>query len=163
MGNTKNVSTILRLSISIVICQVVGAAGAFSVIPAIVPWYDTLKKPFLIPPNWAVVPIWIVLYLLMGVALFLVWNTKDKTANVKTVAATTFVIQSGLNTIWPILFFTLRSPSAAFIEFMALWIMVIFNAFIFWRISKTACYLLLPYVLWITAAGIVNFYVILMN
>jgi len=161
MGNKSRVSVSLKLAVSIIFCQAIGGIGAFFTIPAIDTWYKFLKKPMFTPPDWVFMPVWIFLFLLMGVAMFIVWA--KPTAEDKTPAAVTFVIQAGLNSIWPILFFSFHSPLAALIEIMALWIMVIFNAFVFWKVSKTAGYLLIPYVVWITFAGIINAYVLVLN
>ncbi len=145
---------IIKLIISIFICQAAGAIGSFFTANSIATWYTTLEKPAFNPPNWIFGPVWIFLYFLMGIALFLIWQ-QDLMPKRKAVIF--FFIQLALNALWSILFFGLKSPGLAFLEIVILWIAILFNIFQFSRISKMAAYLLIPYIFWVSFAAILNF------
>lgn len=162
MENNNVAPNIARLIISVVLCQLVGLAGAFFTMPAIDNWYSTLNKPFFNLPNWVFAPVWTILFLLMGVALFFVWKDKSKNGEKKTAIAV-FFAQLILNILWSVLFFALESPLAAFLELMALWIMVLFTIATFYKISKIAAWLMIPYILWVTFAGFLNFVILWLN
>ncbi|MBI4035391.1 tryptophan-rich sensory protein, partial [Candidatus Daviesbacteria bacterium] len=91
---------ILKLILSIGLCLGAGIAGSFFTISSIPTWYATLNKPILSPPNWVFGPVWTTLYIMMGVALYLVWTSKSK---VKQNALNLFFVQLGLNALWSII------------------------------------------------------------
>ena len=155
-------SKILKLVVSILICQGVGVMGAFFTSPAISSWYVTLQKPSFNPPNWIFAPVWILLFLLMGISLYLVWEKGLESKKVKT-AIFIFAVQLILNTLWSILFFGLQSPLYAFIEIIILWLAILLTIISFYKISRTAAYLLLPYILWVSFASVLNFSILLLN
>ena len=161
MENGNSVK-IAKLVISIIICQIVGLMGSFFTMPAIDSWYQTINKPIFTPPNWVFAPVWVVMFLLMGVALFFIWDKESKNGE-KKAAIVVFVFQFILNILWSFIFFTLKSPIGAFVEIMALWIMVLFTIITFSKVSKTAGYLLLPYIIWVSFAAFLNFIIILIN
>jgi len=152
---------ILTLLVSIITCQLVGAIGSIFTFSAIPNWYSTINKPFFNPPNWLFGPVWTLLYLFMGIALYLILNTK-KTAKRKT-ALIIFFTQLGLNTLWSIIFFGLQSPGLAFVEIIFLLIFIVFSILKFLPISKKAAYLLVPYLIWVSFASILNFSIFLLN
>ncbi|OGS25025.1 MAG: TspO protein [Elusimicrobia bacterium RIFOXYB2_FULL_48_7] len=152
----------LKLIASIIVCQLAGIIGAYFTMPAIRTWYVTLNKPSFNPPNWIFGPVWTALYLLMGIALFLVWKKYDGSKGVKA-ALSVFFIQLFLNTTWSILFFGMRNPLAGLVEIAALWIAILLTILSFYKISKTAAVLLLPYILWVSFAAILNFYLWRLN
>jgi len=119
-------------------------------------WYSGLVKPAFNPPNWIFGPVWTVLYILMGTALYLVWEKGIKNEQAKT-AIWVFGAQLALNFIWSILFFGLRSPLYAFVEIILLWIAIATTIFMFYKIEKRAAYLLIPYICWVTFAAFLNF------
>lgn len=148
--------TILKFIISIIICQLAGLIGSIFTSQSIPTWYASLKKPAFNPPNWLFGPVWTALFLLMGIALFLVWQKGIGFPQVK-IALIVFGIQLIFNILWSILFFGLRSPITGFIEIIILWILILLTILVFYPISKTASLLLLPYLLWVSFASILNF------
>ncbi|AKM81613.1 MAG: TspO and MBR like protein [Candidatus Pacebacteria bacterium GW2011_GWF2_38_9] len=152
---------ILTLLVSIITCQLAGAIGSIFTFSAIPNWYSTINKPFFNPPNWLFGPVWTLLYLFMGIALYLILITK-KTAKRKT-ALIVFFTQLGLNSLWSIIFFGLHSPGFAFIEIIFLLIFIVLSILKFLPISKKAAYLLVPYLLWVSFASILNFSIFLLN
>jgi tryptophan-rich sensory protein len=151
----------MKLVISIIICQLAGMIGSVFTMPAIPGWYVSLNKPSFGPPNWLFGPVWILLYTLMGISLYLVWSRKGS-AGAKT-ALILFAIQLGLNTLWSLIFFGLRLPSAAFLEILVLWLFILLTILKFFPISKVAAYLLIPYLLWVSFASLLNFYIFRLN
>jgi len=147
---------ILKLSASIIICQLAGFIGSLFTTPAIPNWYRTLTKPSFNPPNSIFSPVWITLFVLMGISLFLVWQKNLKDRKVKT-ALTFFAVQLVLNILWSIIFFRLESPFFAFIEIIILWLAILLTILKFFKVSKPAGVLLLPYILWVSFAAFLNF------
>ena len=152
---------ILTLLVSIITCQLAGAIGSIFTFSAIPNWYSTINKPFFNPPNWLFGPVWTLLYLFMGIALYLILSTK-KTAKRKT-ALVVFFTQLGLNSLWSIIFFGLHSPGLAFVEIIFLLIFIVLSILKFLPISKKAAYLLIPYLLWVSFASILNLSIFLLN
>ncbi len=153
---------ITKLLISVAVCLAAGFIGSFFTSSSIPTWYAALNKPFFNPPNWLFAPVWTLLYILMGVALYLVWNTDLKTSAIKT-AIIIFVVQLILNVLWSLLFFGMKAPLYAFIEIIILWLAIAFTMIKFYPISPTAAYLLLPYILWVSFASILNFFIWRLN
>jgi benzodiazapine receptor len=151
-----------KLIISIIICQVIGGIGSIFTYPSISTWYASLVKPWFTPPNWVFAPVWITLFLLMGIALYLVW---DKSLGKKDVrlAASVFGVQLVLNALWSLLFFGLQSPFYAFIEIIIFWIAVLVTIIKFYQISRPAAVILLPYIIWVTIAASLNYYIWILN
>ena len=149
-----------KLIFSIVICQLAGIIGSFFTVSSVSTWYVTLNKPFFNPPSWLFGPVWITLYFLMGISLYLIWNNDDKDTKS---AQIVFFIQLGLNTLWSLLFFGLKSPLLAFIEIIILWLFIVLTIFFFYQKSKTASYLLIPYLLWVSFASVLNFSIFYLN
>ena len=152
----------LRLVAAIVLCELVGAAGSIFTLSSIPTWYATLQKPSFSPPTWLFGPAWTILYALMGISLYLVWSNGTKNANAKT-AMKIFGIQLFLNFLWSFLFFGLKSPLYGLIEIILLWISIVVSILKFYKISKNAAYLLLPYILWVSFAMLLNFFVFVLN
>ena len=123
--------------------------------------FKALNKPPLSPPGWLFPVVWTILYLLMGVASYLVC-VSGKPARSKT-ALTVYGIQLGFNFLWSIIFFSVKAYLFAFIWLLVLLALIIINAVLFYRIDKKAGYLLIPYILWVTFAGYLNFAIYLLN
>ncbi len=155
-------SKILKLIISILICQGAGAIGSLFTSPAISTWYATIQKPSFNPPNWIFAPVWILLFLLMGISLYLIWNKGFKYKGTK-IAIFVFAVQLILNTLWSILFFGLQSPLFAFIEIIILWFAILLTIISFYKVSKIAAYLLMPYIIWVSFASVLNFSILIIN
>jgi tryptophan-rich sensory protein len=145
-----------KLVVSIVATQLAGAVGALTMGNAISEWYVTLVRPELAPPNWVFGPVWTLLYLLMGIALYLVWRKGLVTKGVR-LAISLFVFQLVLNTLWSYLFFGLHDPRAAFIEIVLLWSAIVATIIVFARVSRTAAWLLAPYIAWVSFAAYLNY------
>jgi len=161
MSNFKGID-FLRLIISIGICQLAGFLGSLFTTPAIPTWYASLNKPSFTPPNWIFSPVWITLYLLMGISLFLVLH-KGLHEKYLNIALIIFGIQLLLNILWSMVFFGIKSPLAGFIVIIILWIAILITILYFFRISKAAGILLLPYILWVSFATVLNFFLFWLN
>jgi len=149
----------VKVIISILICQMAGFIGSIFTSPSIQTWYVGLQKPAFAPPNWVFAPAWISLFTLMGISLYLVWNKKK---NIKT-PLVLFSVQLVLNMMWSFLFFGLKSPFYALVEIIILWIAILLTIISFYKVSKRAGILLLPYILWVSFATILNYYIWLLN
>lgn len=149
---------IWKLIISILLSFLASAVGSLFTAGSVSTWYTTLVKPGFNPPNWVFGPVWTILYLMIGISLYLVWIKKlNKTAFI------IFIIQLFLNALWSILFFGIRSPLYAFIEIILLWIAILITIIYFYRINKISAYLLIPYILWVSFAAVLNFAVFMLN
>jgi translocator protein len=153
---------VLTLAICILICQCAGFIGSFFTRPSIPTWYATLDKPPFTPPNGVFSPVWITLFLLMGISLFLIWRRGLAESKVK-VALGFFGSQLIFNILWSVLFFGLRSPLAGFIDIAVLWLAIALTIFYFLKVSKTAGVLLLPYIVWVSFAAVLNVYIWRLN
>ena len=153
---------VLKFIASIIICQSAGVFGSLVTFEAIPVWYVTLEKPFFAPPNWIFGPVWIILYFLMGVSLYIVWENelKSKTRNIFFVV---FGIQLILNTLWSFLFFGLRSPLLGLVDILILDAMVAVTIIYAKRVSKYAAMLLIPYMVWIIIASVLNYAIMVLN
>jgi len=140
---------------SITLCFFVAFAGSAVTLPSIPTWYALLNKPFFSPPNWVFGPVWTVLYFLMGISLYLIWN--------KSVKIKIFLIQLALNFLWSLVFFWLHQPLLALITIFMLWISIYLTIKSFYRISKLAAYLLIPYILWVSFALLLNLFIVVLN
>ncbi len=152
---------VAKALIAIIICQLAGIIGSFFTVSSVSTWYVTLVKPEFNPPSWVFGPVWITLYTLMGISLYLVWKKKDKQD--VTPALLVFFAQLVLNAIWSIIFFGLQSPFYAFIIIVFLWVLIAGSMYFFYRISKTAAYLLIPYILWVSFAAVLNYFIWMLN
>ncbi len=149
-------SMILRLVISILVCQLAGFVGSIFTRTSVSTWYAALNKPSFNPPNGIFSPVWITLYVLMGIAAFLVWNQGLEKREVKA-ALIIFGVQLVLNALWSAAFFGLQSPFAGLIVIVALWIFILLTILYFFRLSSPAGVLLLPYIGWVSFAAVLNF------
>jgi tryptophan-rich sensory protein len=151
---------VLKLVGCIVLAELAGGIGAIFTTPAINSWYTTLVKPSFNPPNYLFAPVWTVLFALMGIALYLVWESKNKE---KTLAYTIFFSQLVLNILWSLIFFGMKATGVAFVEIIILWVAILLNIIYFWKINKYAGILLLPYILWVSFASILNYAIYSLN
>jgi len=153
---------ILKFIASILICQCAGLVGSLFTTSTIPTWYATLEKPFFNPPNWIFGPVWTLLFILMGIALFLIWDKGWKNKKIK-IAMIIFGVQLILNIFWSILFFGFLSPFYAFVEIIFLWLAILVTIIYFYQISRPASWLLVPYILWVSFASVLNFYIWRLN
>ncbi len=161
MKNSKAI-TAAKLLISLLVCQCAGLIGSAFTTPAIPTWYAALQKPSFTPPNWLFAPAWITLYLLMGIAAFLVWRVGLDDRRVR-VALMIFLIQLVLNALWSVAFFGLQSPLYGFIVIILLWFAILLTILKFARISSAAAWLLVPYILWVSFASALNISIWVLN
>ncbi|MFA7198446.1 MAG: TspO/MBR family protein [Methanoculleus sp.] len=153
---------VVQFLASVGVCLLAGLIGSVFTIPAIPGWYAALVKPALIPPSWVFGPVWTALYILMGIALYLVWIRGWDQKHVK-VAMAIFGVQLILNILWSFLFFGLQSPFFALIEVVLLWIAILMTIGAFYRVSVPAAVLLVPYLLWVTFAAYLTYGVYILN
>ena len=117
-------------------------------------WFSTLNKPSFNPPNYLFGPVWTALYILMGISLYLILQTPK--AEIRNTALIIFTIQMILNFSWSFLFFYFKWPGIAFVDIILMWISIVVMIFTFYRISATAAYLQVPYLLWVSFASVLN-------
>jgi benzodiazapine receptor len=152
----------MKLIVSFLITFSAAFLGSMATTPSLPGWYAGLRKPAFNPPNWIFGPVWTTLYGLMAVALFLVWKEGGRRHQVK-VALLIFGVQLGLNIFWSFLFFEFQSPAWALAEIVVLWLMIVLTASRFFKISKSAGWLLIPYLLWVSFASVLNFFIVRLN
>ena len=143
------------MGLSIIGCELVGIAATPFTTAGIYTWYNRIIKPSFQPPNWVFGPVWTILYALMGIAAYLVWEKGWEKREVKT-ALGIFGIQLILNFFWSFIFFGNKAFGWAFVEILVLWIFIALTIWKFYKISKTAAYLLIPYILWVSFASVLN-------
>ena len=175
----------LKLLTSIIVCELAGFIGSVFTMPEINTWYKSLNKPSFNPPDWIFGPVWTILFVLMGISLYLIWTKKwqpkNKIGKKKTKAWNSlsqkflsgswqkaniiliFITQLILNILWSVIFFGMHSPGIAFFELLMLWFAIIFMIINFYRVSKTASLLLFPYILWVSFAARLNLFIWIIN
>ncbi len=146
----------LKLAFAILGSQAAGLIGSLFTFNSVRGWYTTLERPALNPPGWIFGPVWTTLYLLMGIAAYLVWQKGMKKKEVR-FALGLFVGQLAFNALWSILFFGLQSPGAALIDIFLLWLAIIATIEAFVKVSRPAAWLFVPYLLWVSFASYLNF------
>ena len=147
---------ITRILAVVVTCLAIGYFSGMVTRSAITTWYPTLIKPSFNPPNWVFAPVWSMLYVMMGVAAGLVWDRIEAEKVVVKKALIFFAIQLALNALWSYLFFGLQNPMLAGLEIIVLWLMIYETYIQFSKINKIAGYLLVPYLLWVSYATVLN-------
>ena len=155
------INDIFKLVASVILCQLAGLLGSLFTIPAIPTWYKTLNKPLFTPPNWIFSPVWISLFILMGISFFFVWRRSDHPQFKP--ALIFFLVQLILNILWSAAFFGLRAPLLGLMDIVLLWIAILFTTLSFLKISKFAGALLIPYLLWVSFATLLNFSLWILN
>jgi len=147
-----------RLLISLLIVFLAGFIGSYFTYPGIQSWYAGLNKPAIALPNWLFAPVWSALYVLMAFSFYFVWN-KSKVNNKVLVneCMTLFIIQLVLNSLWSIIFFGLHNISLALVEILVLWSFLFLTIVKFYKIDKKSAYLLIPYILWVSFAALLNY------
>lgn len=138
----------------ILICNLLGAMGALWT-SADSSWYKNLKKPKFNPPGWVFGPVWTLLFTLMGIALYLIWTAPS--SKIRLIALVLFGIQFLFNIAWSYLFFGINKPLFSFIDILFLLGFIVATGFYFFKVNKTAGYLLIPYFLWVSFASFLNY------
>lgn len=124
--------------------------------------FQTINKPPLSPPAIVFPIVWTILFILMGIALYLVYDS-DVSESKKKEAYSIFILQLIVNFFWPLIFFNLGAYWFAFIWLVILWILILRTIITFKEININAAYLLIPYLLWVTFAGYLNLGIALLN
>ncbi len=152
MGSAKQV---IGLVLIVGVCVGAGLLGSIATTPQVDGWYKTLNKPSWNPPSQVFGPVWTTLYILMGVAAWLVWRSGDVRSVWLPLAL--FGIQLALNAAWSWIFFKMQRPDWAFFEILILWVAIAATLVAFFRHSQLAGWLLVPYFGWVSFAAILNF------
>lgn len=155
-------ASIIGLVAAVLISQLAGIVGGLFTSASVATWYTHIKKPPFNPPSWVFAPVWTILFTLMGVAAWIVWRYGTDRRLVHT-ALTVFFVQLVLNTLWSIVFFGLHAPGYALLELVILWLAILATIILFSRISVAAGALLVPYLLWVSFAGVLNYYIWRLN
>ncbi|MFA6532374.1 MAG: TspO/MBR family protein [Patescibacteria group bacterium] len=150
----------MKLVLSLILPQLSGLIGSYFTINAIPTWYAHLNKPSFSPPNWLFGPVWLILYLMMGIAVYLNWikNTKQAKFNVRL-----FFIHLFFNLIWTPIFFGLKDTLFALYIIIMIWIFIIAMIINFRKVNKTSSLLLVPYLLWVSFASLLNYFIWKLN
>ena len=154
----------LKLIAALLICQLAGFIGSIFTRTSVQTWYVFLRKPAFTPPDRVFAPVWTALFLMMGAAAFLVWDQAGTAGREKVDRALgAFACQLALNVSWSLVFFGLRSPGGAFAVILILWAAIFWTMARFRQISRPAALLLLPYLLWVSFASVLNAAIFLLN
>ena len=145
---------IIALIVCVAIPLTVGGISGFATASSVSDWFLTLNKPVFNPPSYLFSPVWTTLYILMGISLFLIWRSpKGKKRND---ALMIFALQLLLNFAWSFFFFYFRQIGIALADIIILWMLILAMIIMFYRVSKTAAWLQIPYILWVSFATALN-------
>jgi translocator protein len=153
----------IKIAIWVVICLVVGYVSSMYTRSSITTWYPTLEKPFFNPPNWLFAPVWIMLYILMGVSAGLVWQKIDTQKELVKKGLFFFTIQLILNGFWSVLFFGWNNILLSLIEIILLFLFLFETYLTFKKLDKTSSLLLIPYMVWVIFASILTASIYFLN
>ena len=145
----------VKLLIALAVPQIAGLSGVLFTDTGESSWYQQIQKPSWNPPGYIFGPVWTTLYVLMGIAFYLVWKS-NAPEKVKRPAMTLWVVQLVLNFLWTLIFFGAHQLGWALVEIIVLWIAILLTIFAFARISKTAAWLMVPYIAWVSFASILT-------
>jgi len=160
----KKIPKIIKIGISILIPLIIGFLGGIFTSKSVSSWYPKLKKPPFNPPNWLFAPVWTILFVLIGISFYFVWNKNfGNNRKTKILCLTVYSIQLLFNFLWSILFFGLRNAFLAFIEIIILWFLIVTNIIVFYKVSKISAYLLFPYLIWVSFASVLNWFMMMLN
>lgn len=137
------------------LCFAVGGVSSIFPARAIPTWYAALVKPPFNPPNEVFPVVWTILYALMAISAWIAWKTRPSGCRRRGLRL--FLVQLGLNFLWTWIFFSTHQMLTAFADLVALWIAILLTLLAFKKMSTTAAWLLVPYLVWVTFAGYLNF------
>lgn len=143
----------IKLFISLLLPQLAGGLGAFFTLNSVREWYLTINRPEWNPPNWLFGPVWTTLYVLMGISCFLIWKSEHP---LKKQLLTLYFIQLSLNALWSPAFFGAQSPILGLVVIIPLWASILICIFRFKKVSGWASGLMVPYLLWVSFATVLN-------
>jgi translocator protein len=153
---------VLKLTVSVLLCQLAGLAGSFFTRASLDIWYKVLEKPFFNPPSWIFAPVWITLYFVMGISAFLIWDKGLDKPQIRN-ALGVFLSQLIINSSWSAVFFGMRNLLLSVIVIMLLWAAILWTMMKFYKISKIAALILAPYFCWVSFAAILNTAILFLN
>jgi len=146
----------------IVLCEFAGLFGSIFTFSSIPTWYASLNKPAFTPPGWLFGPVWTVLYFLMGISAYMIYESRSRKQNARK-ALFAFGAQLVLNVLWTVAFFGLRSTQLGLVAIILLWIAIAATIIEFARVRRGAALILVPYILWVTFAAFLNYFVLILN
>lgn len=149
-----------KLIVCVFLCLTLGLISGFSTANEISTWYTSIIKPLWNPPNWLFGPVWTILYILMGMAVALIWHSKHP---LKKIAIVLFIVQFVLNLLWSYIFFNQHNILLALFEILFMLLSIILTSVLFGKITKTAFYLMVPYILWVSFASYLNYTIYMLN
>ena len=152
----------LGILVFVLVCELAGVIGSVFTTPSIPGWYEGLAKPAFNPPGWVFAPVWTILYAMMGLSAYLVYEKGPRRNEVRKALAV-FAGQLLLNALWSIVFFGAHMILGAAVLIVLLWAMIVASIWLFSRISKAAVYLLVPYILWVSFATVLNISLYVLN
>lgn len=154
--NTENSWKSLAIQLAVAFAWVSAVSVIGQQLTDLGPWYRALNQPEWKPPDWAFGVIWSSVFLLIVIAGVMAWRkAKHPAQRVQIVAL--FAVNSMLHVLWSMLFFTLKRPDWALVELVFLWLSIAAIIWTFWKISRLASLILLPYITWVTIAGFLNY------
>lgn len=156
-------SRALALGTSLALAFAVAGLGSFFTTPAIDSWYAFLIKPELAPPNWVFGPVWSALYAMMAVAAYLVWQKTAVRRSVQKTALALYALQLSVNLLWSYAFFTEQNIGLALGVIVVLWLLIVATMYAFYKISRPAALLLVPYLVWVSFASYLNYTLWVLN
>jgi tryptophan-rich sensory protein len=134
----------------LVLSALAGGLGSVATTPNIPAWYEGLAKPWFNPPNAVFPVVWTILYVLIALSGWLAWRG----GAARRLAP--FFVQIALNVVWSFAFFAAHSPAAGLVVIAGLWLSIVWTVMAFWPVSRAASWLLVPYLAWVTFAGMLN-------
>jgi len=148
---------LVALAVAVLAVELVGASGAVFTAQGLGEWYDSLARPAFAPPNWVFGPVWTALFALIGVAVWLVWRQADAAPRDVRLAFGVFAGQFVFNLGWSAAFFGAQRIGLGLAVIAALWVLIVATVWAFDRVDRRAALLLLPYLLWVSFAAVLNY------
>jgi benzodiazapine receptor len=161
-NNADSKFQVIPFIISLIITLSIGIVASLFTRPEIPGWYSTLNKPSFTPPNWLFPVAWTILYILIATAAYMVWKRRDGSPTYKTTVII-YITQLALNFSWSIVFFGMHQTVGGLIIIIALLVTIVLIISWFSRFSKTAAWLLVPYLLWVGYATLLNISIVVLN
>lgn len=152
---------IITLLLCIVIPLAIGFVSGIISAAGVTDWYMNVQKPSFNPPSWVFGPVWTVLYILMGISIYL--TLQQPASKLRNTALVLQTVQLSLNFWWSIIFFAMENPALALLEIILLWLSILVLIIVTWRVKRVAAYLLLPYLAWVNFAAILNASIWILN
>ncbi len=154
-------SLLAKCILCVILCVGLGSLSGIASGTGLTEWYQTLNKPFFQPPSWVFGPAWTILYTLMGISIARIWHLSASPERISAIRL--FVIQLILNLIWTPIFFALQQPLIALFIIIIMWIMIFMTIRSFKKLDNIAAYLLVPYIMWVSFATLLNASIVYLN